>query len=43
MFEDVRDARCVWRIRFEADGEDIIGIIPGDVKVVGSGLLVVEP
>jgi hypothetical protein len=38
----MRNTRGVWRIRFEANREDIIRIVASDVHVIGSGLFVIE-
>ncbi len=42
VLEDVGDAGVVGRIRFEADGEDIVAVLSGEVEVVGARLLVFQ-
>lgn len=42
MFEDMWDAGGVRRIGLEADGKDIILILSGYVKIVGTRLVMLE-
>lgn len=38
----MRDTGIVRRIRLEADGEDIVGVIAGNVQIVGAGFVVLQ-
>lgn len=40
MLEDVGDARVVWGIGLEADGEDIVAVVARNVQVFGARLVV---
>lgn len=42
MLQDVGDAGVIGRIRLEADGEDIVGVITRDMQVVGAGLVMLQ-
>lgn len=42
MLQDVGDAGVIGRVRLEADGEDIVGVITRDMQVVGAGLVVLQ-
>lgn len=38
----MRYTRVIWRIGLEADGEDVIAIISGNVKMLGTCLVVLQ-
>lgn len=42
MLQDVGDAGVIGRVRLEANGEDIVGIVTRNVQVVGAGLVVLQ-
>ena len=42
MFEDVRHAGRIWRVRLEADAEDIVLVVSCHVQVISAGLVVLE-
>jgi len=42
MLEDVWHPRGVGRVGLEADGEDIVGVVPGNVNVFGARLVVLQ-
>lgn len=42
MLEDVRHTSRIGRVRLEADGEDIVGVVAGDMQVLGAGLVVLQ-
>ena len=42
MFKDMRHPRGIRRVRLEADGEDVVRVIAGDVQVISAGLVVLE-
>lgn len=35
-------AGIIWRICLEADGEDIVAVVTGDMEVFGASLVVLE-
>lgn len=40
VLQDVWDARVVWGVGLEADREDIVAVVAGDVQVFGARLVV---
>jgi len=42
MFEDVRNASRIRRIRLETDAEDIVLVVSCHVQVVGASLVMLE-
>jgi len=42
MFQDVWHSSGVWRVSLEANGEDIVRILAGNVQVLGARLVVLE-
>ena len=42
MFQDVWHSSGIWRVSLEADGEDIVRILSGNVQVLGARLVVLE-
>lgn len=38
----MRDTGIIRRIRLEADGEDIVGVIAGNVQIIGAGFVVLQ-
>lgn len=42
MLQNVRDAGVVGRIGLEADGEDIVAVVPRNVQVLGSGPVMLQ-
>ena len=43
MLKNVWYSRCIWWVRLESNGEDIVGIISRNMEIVGTGLVMVEP
>jgi hypothetical protein len=42
MLQNVRHSSVVWGIGLEADGEDIVGVVACNVKILCAGLVVLE-
>lgn len=42
MFKNMGHARRIWRVRLEADAEDIVLVVSCHVQIVGAGLVVLE-
>lgn len=42
MLQDVWHTSRIWRIGLEANGEDIVGVVAGDVQIIGAGLVVLQ-
>lgn len=42
MFQDMRNPCCIGRVRLETDAEDVVLVLPRDMQIVGSSLIVVE-
>ena len=42
VLKDMGHAGVVWRVGLEADGEDIVAVVAGDVQVLGAGLVVLQ-
>jgi hypothetical protein len=42
MFEDMRHSRVVWRVRFEADRENVVLVLAGNMQIVGASLVVLQ-
>lgn len=42
MLQDVGDAGVIGRVRLEADGEDIVGVVARNMQIVGAGLVVLQ-
>jgi hypothetical protein len=42
VLQNVGHSGCIWRIRLEADGEDIVCVVAGDVQIFGASLVVLK-
>jgi hypothetical protein len=42
MLQDVWHSGRIRRVRLEPDGKDIVGVVAGDVQVLGAGLVVLQ-
>jgi hypothetical protein len=42
MLQDVGHSGRIWRVRLETDGKDIVGVVAGNVQVLGAGLVMLQ-
>lgn len=42
MLQDMWHTGVIWRVGLEADGEDIVAVISGNVKMFGTSLIVLQ-
>ena len=42
VLQDMRDTGVVWGVRLEADREDIVAVVTGNVQMLCSGLVVLQ-